>query len=471
MALMQYFSEDDLGRIHETVLRLMSEVGVGVPYEPARETLKRVGCRVSGSRVYFPGKVVEEMVKKAPSSFKLYGRNPERTVTIGGESAVFLPCYGAPLVEDLEGGRRTSTLRDLIRFVKLNHTSSVLPVIGGPMVESNDLPIPRRTPEMVFAALKYSDKPFMGGVMGRRDARITIEMAARALGSEAALADRPPCITLLGTTPPLAWDDKTLAAMMEYAACGLPVFCNTLAIAGMTAPVTLESALVVHTAEVLSGVVLAQAVREGTPVVFSGSSSCANLRDGLLATGAPEMGIFTAASSQMARFYDLPVRAGGGPTDAKALDAQAGYESMQNLLLTTLAGVDIALLSAGVLDSYMVSSMEKFILDEEMIGMCLRVRRGARISEERLAYDVIAEGAEKCNFLSHPHTFRNFRSELHMPSLSYRGTFDRWEREGPPDLVETACKKWKERLESYEAPELDPELARDLRRYVDSIDG
>lgn len=469
MALFEYFSQNDLAQIHGMVLRLMKEVGVRFPNEPALRILKKSGCHLDGDCVHFPAKIVEDAVSKAPSKFTLYGRNPEQKVEIGGDNVVYLPSYGAPIVEDIKQGRRDATLEDLIRFIKLNHTSQVLPMIGGPMVEPNDVPASHRTAERIFATIKYSDKPFMGGVLGKEEARRTIDLAAMVQGTEKALAEYPSFISLLGTTPPLAWDSHTLAAMMEYTSLGIPVLCNTMAIAGMTAPVTLESSLVIHTAEVLSGVTLAQAVREGTPVVFSGSSSCANLRDGLMASGAPELGIFTVAAAQMGRFYNLPVRAGGASTDAKLVDVQAGYESMANLLMSTLGGVNFVLLSAGVLDSYMVSSFEKFIVDEEMISMCQRIRKGEQITPERLAYDVIVEGTEKCDFIGHPHTFENFRTELHDPTLSFRSTFDEWVEKGRPDILETAHQKWNQRLRDFQAPDLPPELEKDLRAYVDRI--
>lgn len=469
MALFEYFSQNDLVQIHETVLRLMKEVGVRFPYEPALRVLKKAGCRVDGERVHFPAKIVEEAVYKAPSKFTIYGRNPEQKVEIGGDNVVYLPCYGAPIVEDIKQGRRNAILEDLIRFIKLNHTSRVLPMIGGQMVEPNDVPASRRTAERIFATIKYSDKPFMGGVLGREEARRTIDMAAMVLGSEKALAERPPCISLLGTAPPLAWNSHSLAAMMEYASLGVPVLCNTMTIAGLTAPVTLESSLVVHTAEVLSGIILVQLMREGTPVVFSGSSSCANLRDGLMASGAPELGIFAVAAAQMGRFYNLPIRAGGASTDAKVVDVQAGYESMSNLLMSTLSGVNFVLLAAGVLDSYMVSSFEKFIVDEEMITMCQRIQRGEQVSPERLAYDVIVEGAEKGDYLSHPHTLEHFRNEFHDPSLSFRSSYYDWIEQECPDILERAYQKWNERLGEFEAPDLPLELENDLRRYMDNI--
>ena len=133
------------------------------------------------------------------------------------------------------------------------------------------------------------------------------------------------------------------------------------------------------------------------------------------------------------------------------------------------SGVNFVLLSAGVLDSYMVSSFEKFMVDEEMIGMCRRIRRGEQITPERLAYDVIAEGAETCDFLSHPHTFKNFRTELHDPTLSFRSTYSEWVEKGRPTILEIAHQKWNQRLSDFQAPDLPPELEKDLRKYVDNI--
>ena len=139
--------------------------------------------------------------------------------------------------------------------------------------------------------------------------------------------------------------------------------------------------------------------------------------------------------------------------------------------VNTHAGEPMRVITGGVPHIPGSSVFEKFIVDEEMISMCQRIRRGERITPERLAYDVIVEGAEKCDFLGHPHTLEHFRTELHDPTLSFRSSYFEWVEKGRPDILETAHQKWNQRLSDFQAPDLPPELEKDLRKYVDNIAG
>lgn len=464
----EYFSNEDMDRIHATVLRVLEEKGVRFPYPPALEVLTNAGCRVDGDRVFFNRNLVENAIKTAPESFSIYGRNRDNKVTVGGGNTVLMPVYGSPYVEDPELGRRDGTLEDYRNFVRLTHQSPFMPVVGGVMVEPTDVPIKKRGMEMVFSSLKYSDKPFMGAILGREEAIHTIEMASIVMGGKSELEKYPPCVNLTGSAPPLAWDDKTLGAMMEYASYGIPVFSNTLIIAGLNAPVTLEGSLVVQTAEILSGIVLVQHVREGSPVLFSAASSCANMQRGTLASGAPEMGVFTAANCQMARYYGLPVRAGAGSTDSKELDIQAGYETMMNQMMAVLSGADILLLGAGSMDCYMTSSYEKFIIDEDLFLMCERIKRGETINEEKLAYEVIDKCAYDSTFLIHPHTYKHFKNELSSSHLSTRVSYQEWSDKGKINVQTKAKKIWQQRLKDYVEPALDKQTEKKLRDYIDA---
>jgi trimethylamine--corrinoid protein Co-methyltransferase len=468
MQYFEYFSEQEVRRIHETCLRLLETVGVDFSFEPALEVLKKAGCKVEGQRVFFPPRLVEAQVAKAPAQYTLQARNPEKNVVIGGEHIAFIPCYGPPFVTDLDRGRRASTLEDYINFVKLGHASRSMDITGGMMAEPNDIPHERRNAEMMYASMRYSDKPFMGGAIGAEAARETVEMAAILFGcGEAELAEKRPIISILCARTPLAYDDRMLGAIMEYAKAGMPQLISSLSIAGATAPVTMEGTLVVQNTEVLAGIVLTQLIREGTPVVFAGSSSCSAMRYGTLSIGAPEMAVNTAATAQMARFYGIPSRGGGALSDAKLPDAQAGFEAMMSQLMATLSGVHFVLHSAGILEGYMVSSYEKFVLDDEICGMCKRIKRGERADEDRLAFELIRQVGPGGEYLTQKHTFQNFRKEIYANLVEEKDTYANWQQKGALSIDRRANRKWKEILKAYQEPHLPAETDKALRRYIE----
>ena len=465
----ELLTNEQVEQVHETALQILTQIGVEFGYPPALAVLKKGGAIVDGARVFFPPRFVEEQIRKAPAEFTLFARNPKYDVVIGGNNMVFTPGYGAPFVTDLDHGRRKGTLKDFERFVKLTGASSNQDICSGMVIEPSDMPLETRYAQTLYTAMKYSDKCFMGSAMGEQGARDSIRMASILFGSEAQLAEKPRLISILCSLSPLKYDDRMLGALMEYAKAGQPQLISSLAIAGETGPVTLAGNLALQTAEILAGIVLTQLVREGAPVIFSGSSSNAEMRSGALSIGSPEMAMNTAATAQMARYYNLPSRSGGAVCDAKVPDAQAAYESMMSLSMAQVSGVNFVLHSAGILESYNCMSYEKFIIDDEMCGIVKRIKRGYEVNEDTLGLDVIKEAGPGGHFIDKDHTFEHFRTEFYQPQLSNRDDFDSWQASGSPQSVEAAGKKYKKILETYETPELPADVNRDLQKYIEKM--
>jgi trimethylamine--corrinoid protein Co-methyltransferase len=465
----ELLTKTQLEKVHETSLRILEQIGLDFGYPPALEVLKKGGARIDGQRVFFPAGLIDEQIKKAPAEFTLHARNPEHNVVIGGDHMVFTPGYGAPFVTDIEYGRRKATLKDFENFVKLTGASAHQDILSGTVVEPTDVPYETRHAHMVYTAMKYSDKCVMGSTMGAQAAGECIRLAAILFGSRDQLASTPGIISILGPLTPLKYDARMLGALMEYAAAGQPLLITSLAIAGATGPVTLAGNLALQNAEVLAGIVLTQLVREGTPVIFGGASSNTEMRNGTLSIGSPEMAMNTAATAQMARYYKLPVRSGGAVCDAKAPDAQASYESMMSLLMARVSGVNFVLHSAGILETYNCMSYEKFVIDDEMCGMVKRIQRGYDVNPDTLAFDVIKAVGPGGHFLDKDHTFDHFRTEFYQPQLSNRDDYVSWQEKGSPLSMEAANKKYKEVLETYEAPELPADVDKDLLKYIEKL--
>jgi trimethylamine--corrinoid protein Co-methyltransferase len=469
MQQFELLTNEQVEQIHETSIQILTQTGVEFGYPPALEMLKKGGAKIEGQRVFFSDRLIEEQINKAPGKFRLYARNPEKDVIIGGDNTAFTPGYGAPFVIELNSGRRKGALKDFENFVKLTGASKNQDICSGTVIEPNDVPHEIRHAQMLYTAMKYSDKCFMGSTMGEKGARDSIRMASILFGSEAQLAEKPRFISILCSLTPLKYDVRMLGALMEYARVGQPQLISSLSIAGATGPVTLAGNLALQNAEILAGIVLAQLVREGTPVIFAGASSNADMQSGALSIGSPEMAMNTAATAQMARYYNLPSRSGGAVCDAKIPDAQAAYESMMNLLMAQVSGINFVLHTAGILDTYNCISYEKFIIDDEMCGMVKRIKKGFNVNDDTLGLNAIKEVGPGGHFLDKDHTFKHFRGELYQPSFSNREDFEGWRAEGSPQSMEAANKKYKEILESYEVPELSADVNKDLLKFIENM--
>jgi trimethylamine--corrinoid protein Co-methyltransferase len=469
MQRFEILTKTQIEKVHQTSLQILEQIGMDIGYPPALEVLKKGGAKVDGQRVFFPSRLVEAQIKKAPRRFMLHARNPQNNVVVGGGNTVFAPGYGAPFVTDIENGRRKATLQDFENFVKLTGASINLDVLSGTVVEPTDVPYEIRHAQMMYTAMKYSDKCFMGSTMGAQAAKDCIQMAAILFGGRDQIESAPAIVSVVGPLTPLKYDVRMLGALMEYAAAGQPVLIASLAIAGATGPVTLAGNLALQNAEVLAGIVLIQLIREGTPVIFGGASSNAEMRNGTLSIGSPEMAINAAATAQMARYYKLPARSGGAVCDAKAPDTQASYESMMNLLMALVCGANFVLHSAGILESFNCMSYEKFIMDDEMCGMVKRIHRAIDVNPDTLALDVIKAVGPGGHFLDKDHTFDHFRTEFYQPCLANRDDFVTWQGNGSPQSMVTANLKVKEILNNYEVPQLPADADKDLQKFIATL--
>ena len=469
MQQFELLSNEQVEQIHETSIQILTQIGVEFDYPPALEILKKGGAKVDGQRVFFSNRLIEKQIKKAPGKFRLYARDPDKDVIIGGEHTVFTPGYGAPFVTELNSGRRKGTLRDFVNFVKLTGASKNLDICSGAVIEPNDIPHDIRHAQMIYTTMKYSDKCFMGSAMGAQGAKDSIRLASILFGSKGQLAEKPRFISILGPLTPLKYDLRMLGALMEYAKAGQPQLISSLSIAGATGPVTLAGNLALQNAEVLAGIVLTQLVREGSPVIFAGVSSSAEMRSGTLSIGSPGMAMNTAATAQMARYYNLPSRSGGSVCDAKVPDAQAAYESMMSLLMAQVSGINFVLHAAGILDTYNCMSYEKFIIDDEMCGIVKRIKTGFKVNNDTLGLNAIKEAGPGGHFLDKEHTLAHFRGELYQPNISNHDDFEGWFAKGSPQSVEAANKKYQETLKSYVVPELSAGADKDLRKFIENI--
>lgn len=464
----QLLTQNEIQQIHENSLRIMENIGIVFTYQPAKDLLAKAGAKVDGHIVRFPKEMVERELKNVPSSFTMYARNPKKNIEITTQKTAYVGPYGSPFVQDMDNGRRTATLKDFTNIVKICHSLDNIDIQSHISCEPNDIDVSTRALCMVYNTLKYSDKPLMGSVYGYKKAMQCIEMAAIPFGGLDAIKDKPVLASIPCTLTPLSYDDNMTGAIMAYAKTGQPQLVNSLSIAGMTTPTTLAGLVSLQNAEVLAGIVLAQCVNPGTPIVYSASGSNADMSNGSLAIGSPEDALVSLVNGQLAKFYQIPCRISGALSDSKMMDSQAAYESAITLMMAQMAGGNFILHSAGIIETYNCTSFEKLIVDNEIIGYLRRINQGVEVNEETLAYDVIEEIGPKGLFLTHDHTMDYFKTEFYRPTLSNRQAFAQWKDEGSVSAEERANQKWKQILADYQEPSLSPEIDADLKKYLET---
>src|SRR5262249_10229640 len=351
MTPLEALSEEGLELIEHNADTILEQVGIEFRDAPeARALLLEGGAEVDGERVRFPRGLCRRLVQAtAPTTFRQIARNPANTVEIGGRHTVFAPAYGSPFVRDLDGGRRYGTIEDFRNFVKLAYVSPYLHHSGGTVCEPVDLPVHKRHFEMIYAHLRYSDKPFMGSVTHPERARDTVEMARIVLGAEA-LEEDPAILSLINANSPLVWDTTMLGAARVYAEANQAVMMTPFILAGAMSPATVAGTCAQTLAEALAGMAYVQLVRPGVPVVLGSFASSLSMQSGAPTFGTPEPALVLYVMAALARRLGVPFRSGGALTASKIADAQAAFESANTMQPTLLAGVNFVLHAAGWLE-------------------------------------------------------------------------------------------------------------------------
>ncbi|MDA3787265.1 MAG: trimethylamine methyltransferase family protein [Desulfobacula sp.] len=454
-------------KIHDAAMDLLKTTGVSFNEDEALEIFKANGHRVEGTTVFFEESEIQKALKTAPRRFTVHARNPEKSVEIGEDDFVFLPGYGAPFVMDAQGERRQATMEDYDNFCKLIQTSPYINMNGWMMVEPADMPHDTVHLDLNLSNMLLCDKPFMGSPVSRKGALDGIEMAGILWGGKENIMDKTVSVSLINSLSPLQFSDEMAGALIELARHNQACVVASLIMAGGSGPVTLDGVLALQNAEILAGITLAQLVRPGAPVIYGSTSSAMDMKTGALSIGAPELSKNIHLVAQMARFYNLPARSGGGLTDALAVDAQAGAESAIALSTAVRSGINFILHSCGILGSYIAMSFEKFLIDEEVCGMVMNMIKPLALTDESIDLDVIKEVGIGGQYLTHPKTFQLCRTEFFMPTLMSRKNPDAWAKEGKKRIDQLAEDKVAQRLASYEKPDIDPEIEKQLTEYVE----
>jgi trimethylamine--corrinoid protein Co-methyltransferase len=301
------FTPDELQDIHLGTLDVLERTGVYVESEEAQEIFAGAGCRVrSDGVVRIPGHVVEDAIRSTPSKLALYGRDHKHDVVLEDGRVNFLNFGEAVFVADAETGELRQTLKQDV--ADISRVIDALPQIDAILrpAGAHDAPEPvgpLHNAEAIFA--NCSKHAFIGPLTGYLARRMR-EMAAALVGGAEQLRERPIFSYVVCPVSPLNLPKDVSDVIVEGAREAVPTSVVSMALAGGSAPVNLAGAVIVHNAEVLSALTLAQLTKRGASMIYGSSTTALDLRYAVATVGSPECGLINAAIACLARHYGLP---------------------------------------------------------------------------------------------------------------------------------------------------------------------
>ncbi len=471
MPKLAFLAPQDVERIHETALDVLENCGVYFDSEEALKLLKGAGCCIDEARkiAKIPRQLVLRSIEAAPETIKLYDRDGDFYLELKDNSCYYDPGSASTKVLQCDGETaKESTSNDMRLIAKV---TDYLPQIDlqSTAVVCADIPYEVGDLYRLYLIMKESKKPVITGAFSVAGVRWMRELLKVFRSSEKEVEQKPYAVFDICPSPPLKWTHISSQNIIDCARLGLPIEFVSMPMPGAGSPATLAGSIVQHVAETLSGLTLAQLVRPGAPVIYGGAPVVFDMRTGTTPMSAVEATMISCAYAQMGKYYGLPTHTYAVLSDAKIVDAQAGLETALSGLLASLAGINV-ISGAGILDYVATFSLEKLLIDAEVIGMIKRVNSGILVNSDTLARDLFLEVGPGGDFLTTKHTRMWFKNELYIPS-SIIDRKDRagWELEGKNDIYERAKAQLKSIIKQHPGSPPSKEKAKDLDEVISAI--
>ena len=461
-------SDYDVKRIADTVYQILEEIGLSQAPDTGIAYMTKVGAiHGEDGRTRFPRHVVDHALSICAKEVTLHGRSEEHDLLLSGKRVHFGTAGAAVHVVDIEKNEyRESYLKDIYDAGRIVQEMDNIHFFQRPMV-ARDIEDPTDLDlNTLYACLKSTTKHVGTSFTEAEFMAPSISLLHDIAGGEEAWRARPfvsnsNCFVV----PPLRFATESCLVMEEAVKAGMPVLLLSAGQAGATAPASISGAVAQAVAEVLAGLVYVNAMVEGHPAIAGTWPFVSDLRTGAMSGGSGEQGLLTAACSQMLQHFNLPSGAASGMADAKMPDAQSGYEKGSTAVMAGLAGLNMVYEAAGMHASLMGFCLESLIIDNDMLGQCLRCVRGVDVSDDVLSLDVFKDVCidGPGHYLGHDQTISLMQSEYIYPSLSDRSSPKEWEELGKPVLTEQAIAKKNEILGRPPLALIDDELDSTIR--------
>jgi len=429
----------------------------------ALAVFKKHGFKIVEDIVYFTGDQVESALASVPSEVTILARDPQHDLKLTLDRVAFGLGRGAIYVLDKRGGHRRSVLADLVAVSKL---AQQLPEVQHwqPLVLPGDIPEAHVTMAFTQTMIAYQTKPdLVAGIkelemlllaFGGLDISHAREMAGRGFSYGQATVN---------VMSPLTLPESDCRALIEFADIGVATQITPMPLAGSTAPCTLLGVVIQQNCEVLAPLVLSQLINPGCCILYGNMASGSDMRTMGGSFGSPESRLIELIAGRVAKHYNLLSRGGIGTTDASFEGFQAGAEALFQAHNAVASGSNLAI-GMGFMGGLMAGSLVKVMLDAELVNYVRSFNRSIELSAESTAEEIIAGVPFDGNYIVSPHTLAHCRREHYAPSLFERKTPDAWQAGAHDAFLSNADRKVKEMLAAYVRPEMDRDLARELKR-------
>ena len=464
---LRVLSDQDRDQVHEKTVKILEETGVRVESDLGRDYLQKAGATVDENTrvVQIPRKVLEDSLKAAPKKFSLGARRPGWDLEMNeGECSLMIDGGAISVIDHRTREKRPSLSSDWLDATRITDSLDEIGVYWG-MVDRSDredsLPETVRHWSNLF---RNFSKHVQDGSSTAGGSKWLLEILQIVFGDRETIKRTKPYSFLVCPVSPLIIEGEHTDAYLATKGYQIPIAVMPMPLMGGTGPGNMISMTVLVNCEMLAMLCLVQAADPGTPFIWAPTLAVINPHTGMYSAGAIENALLGSATTEMGRYYGLPVEGTGGSTDAFAPGIQTSYERSMNFLMPMLSWPDL-MVGAGLMGGSMILSLEQLVIDTEMFRMAKQAHRGIQTHDEMWLDDVIQRVGPGGNFLGEKSTAVNMRSgEWLLPNLGVHKTQKAWELDGKKEVLEEAREKVEHLLATHRPLPLGDDIEKELEK-------
>jgi trimethylamine--corrinoid protein Co-methyltransferase len=460
-------------KIHEASLDVLENTGLSLYHngEESKDLLLSNGAKEDMGRILIPRKMVNEALEKVPKGFKLHDRDGAEHIEIKNGPTYFGPGSDSLYNYNKKTGRSRATdvahptrsnLGDLRENVKIADALGFDFMMSMALPQDVEHQKERLYPTVFAEMIKNTNKPIVFTSTDLADVQDINHLAK--IGSA-----KPFHVAYVEPISPLKFDISCTQRLLYCAENNIPISFAAGANCGGGAPITPEGGVIQGNAESLAGLVIGTLKNEDLKFVYGANTSAMGMRETIVCYGAPEWAKTVAMYADMGKFYNLPSWGTAGCTDAWVINAQAGAESYEGILMAMLSGStlvhDVGFLGHG--EAYHAGML---VLTKSLIDRAKKLLKEPDVSSESIskvkeAIDDVARSDGL--YLAHNHTVQNYRDALWMPPSFYeKGRMEDWE---PNKLQDSLNEEANRILSEHNLLSLAADKVKKIDDYVDMI--
>ncbi len=430
-ARLNVLSEEQIQTIHDMAITILEKTGIRVDDPNARAIFKKAtGQDLKDNRVSIPREIVEWAVEASPSKidllrrdglpgFSLDSQDNEETIFGIGVTNLY---YQDPLTDKVE-----SFTRDyMAKSTRLGNHLDEFDTIATPGVLQD---VSSEKSEMIgfLEMLANTVKPITLLISEPESFEKCLTMCDRIAGEN---ATQTSIIPYFNPITPLILNAETTIKMEQTISRGMPFIFSNYGMSGATCPITSGGTLALLTAELLAGLVFAQLIRVGTPVILGSLPAAFDMKK-MQSFYTPQSMMINLACGEMMTHYNIPHCGTSGGWMGRGPDLMASSMLWQNHLTSILGSPDFVPFVGNNFDS-LAFSPSTVVYAAEIIRLSRELGKGFSISPDEVGLEEIIKLGPGASYLTSGLTMKKFKEPLTKSEIWSLIPLEEWLRNGEP---------------------------------------